>query len=426
MFDKIYLVHHRTLGDVPQRNWIPTAARAPRDWQLGYAQQADSYLKRQLGNDPRLIYSTPEQLPANARWIYEVCRHYSMEPYSQADHPLLSEFFSVPRLVADLHSGLGYIFYNDTNEGDVLWHSQHMLALFTRHNIPLHRVIFASGASNVAQLITRFGGETQSLHVNTFEIGAQHTLRWDSPLGDHGPQEARSLLTVPQHKTLHKRFVCFNRVLRLHRIQLLAHMVNRGLLHDCFYSFSPVVQGTHMLHYCQHVREPQHWHTVDTMRRLEPQLPLILDRQDFDTNFATHHQTQDVQFYYDHSAISVVTETLFYDTAVFFSEKTFHPMRYGQPFVMVGAPGMLRQLRELGYRTWHNWFDESYDDISDHHQRLEAIVALLHDISQWPDHKLQQFLMESRDNCVHNQLWLFDAIDRQPCYFDQLCRLWPQ
>ena len=54
---------------------------------------------------------------------------------------------------------------------------------------------------------------------------------------------------------------------------------------------------------------------------------------------------------------SLVTET------GFLSEKTFKLIYFGHPFILVGETGILKDLKELGYRTFDCVFDESYDDM---------------------------------------------------------------
>jgi hypothetical protein len=46
---------------------------------------------------------------------------------------------------------------------------------------------------------------------------------------------------------------------------------------------------------------------------------------------------------------------------VFLTEKTFKPIKHGQPFFVVGAAGSLAELRNMGYRTFDHVLDNSYD-----------------------------------------------------------------
>lgn len=48
-----------------------------------------------------------------------------------------------------------------------------------------------------------------------------------------------------------------------------------------------------------------------------------------------------------------------------------------KPFVVIGAPGILSQLRNLGFETFNKYLDESYDTIEDNNLRTQAVVDQL-------------------------------------------------
>lgn len=60
---------------------------------------------------------------------------------------------------------------------------------------------------------------------------------------------------------------------------------------------------------------------------------------------------------------------------VFLSEKTTKSLFYKHPFVLFCAPGALDVLKDMGFKTFDNIIDESYDKITDPLHRLEACVT---------------------------------------------------
>jgi hypothetical protein len=76
---------------------------------------------------------------------------------------------------------------------------------------------------------------------------------------------------------------------------------------------------------------------------------------------------------FNSTAVSVVLETIF-DNRIHLTEKTLRPIACGHPFVLAAGPGSLKLLRSYGFQTFHGYIDESYDDIQDSQQRLEAII----------------------------------------------------
>lgn len=112
-------------------------------------------------------------------------------------------------------------------------------------------------------------------------------------------------------------------------------------------------------------------------------LPLVVDRSDFDVNWACcpgyehiHHQT----------CFQIVNETFTSDYAgssMFYSEKTFRPISCYQPFVIYGQPGINHYLQKLGYRLYDAWFDISWDYIPDPAQRHQAMLQALTPLVRW-------------------------------------------
>lgn len=77
---------------------------------------------------------------------------------------------------------------------------------------------------------------------------------------------------------------------------------------------------------------------------------------------------------YKNSWVSVITESSYFDYehSVFISEKTFKPIACMQPFIIVGSKNSLKYLRDLGYKTFHPYIDETYDTLEDV-DRIKAV-----------------------------------------------------
>jgi hypothetical protein len=81
--------------------------------------------------------------------------------------------------------------------------------------------------------------------------------------------------------------------------------------------------------------------------------------------------------WYNTTAISLVMETAAEstgNTVPLISEKTFKPIAFFHPFVVCGDWQSLVHLRNLGFETFENLFDETYDSIKFWKQRCEAAV----------------------------------------------------
>lgn len=86
---------------------------------------------------------------------------------------------------------------------------------------------------------------------------------------------------------------------------------------------------------------------------------------------------------YENSWISIVSETFpnlspYVPDDVFFpTEKIAKPIAAGRIFMVSTNKGFLKELRNLGFKTFGDYIDESYDDLETYQERNQAIVKEL-------------------------------------------------
>jgi hypothetical protein len=86
--------------------------------------------------------------------------------------------------------------------------------------------------------------------------------------------------------------------------------------------------------------------------------------------------------WYDSTAFSIVAETTVCSAdPIFITEKTFKPIAFQHPFIILGQLGILRYIRSLGFETFDNMFDESYDIEPDVTTRLNTILVQINNYS---------------------------------------------
>ena len=105
---------------------------------------------------------------------------------------------------------------------------------------------------------------------------------------------------------------------------------------------------------------------------LSENCPLIVDTDRFDINWAN----SDLEELHLESLFSVVSETWQQDwnkTSMFFSEKTFRPMKLGQPFLIYGQQNCHKYLEKMGYELYTEIFDYDFDRIADDYERGESL-----------------------------------------------------
>ena len=79
---------------------------------------------------------------------------------------------------------------------------------------------------------------------------------------------------------------------------------------------------------------------------------------------------------FEKSFWNVVTESYieYESDIIFVTEKTFKCLYAKMPFLIYGSPGTLRVLKSLGYRTFSDYIDESYDLELNDVKRLNKII----------------------------------------------------
>lgn len=216
-----------------------------------------------------------------------------------------------------------------------------------------------------------------------------------------------NLMDIPEYTVGKKQklFTCFNRAPRPHRIALLAEMFKHRLVNRAYYSFEGSFTSTKL----------PLW--GEEKKLLEPYkdiLPLHLDITE-DTVNPAGFTDQDLG-YHTNSYFSVVTETNFNfislaQSSIFISEKTFRPILYKQPFILVSRPGTLQALRNAGYKTFSPWINESYDLIENDQARLQAIVKEILALSKFTDAEWINWQNHVKESVEHNYLTFKNKTD---------------
>jgi hypothetical protein len=88
--------------------------------------------------------------------------------------------------------------------------------------------------------------------------------------------------------------------------------------------------------------------------------------------------------FYQNIGIDIVAETVFDYPCPYISEKVFRPISCKRPFIVVGAAYTLKLLQTLGFKTFPNIINESYDNIQDPEQRLIAVVEEINNFVNRP------------------------------------------
>ena len=121
--------------------------------------------------------------------------------------------------------------------------------------------------------------------------------------------------------------------------------------------------------------------------------------------------------------VHVVTETVFDYPLPWISEKTWKPIVNKRPFILVSSAGSLSNLKNAGYKTFSDYWDESYDSVIDPTQRMLTIIDIIQSLCTRSVSDLQNMCQHMQSILDYNFDYCFDQFSKYELEkFDSACR----
>jgi len=111
----------------------------------------------------------------------------------------------------------------------------------------------------------------------------------------------------------------------------------------------------------------------------------------------------------------VVLETNVYECG-WWTEKTAKCLVSGKPFILLGTPGQLVELRRLGFKTFDPRINESYDNEPNADKRFDMIKDEIRRIALLDNESRQKMLLEINAIADYNRANYSSLIEN---YFKQ-------
>ena len=150
----------------------------------------------------------------------------------------------------------------------------------------------------------------------------------------------------------HKKhdFLYLNKTFRVHRAKLYDRLLEQGVLENSLYTF--------------------HEHKSRRVLTAKYELPWA-------QNYPYRGMDQDIyEPPYNDTVCSLVSETNDNDYEVFMTEKIWKPIIAKHIFVVHGNHLYLKELKDMGFKTFGDHFDETYDNEKDAGKRIDKLVTL--------------------------------------------------
>lgn len=278
-------------------------------------------------------------------------------------------------------------------------------------NLPEEMIILVTESADIMITVRQISAQR-----NKKEIQVLWARIFESQLGSYAKNAIYETSDL-YYKRYDKKFINFNRRWRLHRPLFVSLLIANNLLDDGYVSLAksddnnswntmwPQIMHYHAKPYNQSYPELLEILSAN-QERICSTPDLYLDNPDLVTNRAD--PTKDTDLYYSDTYFSVVSETNFYtslpgfESGRFFSEKTFKPIIYKHPFILLSPPHSLDKLREIKYKTFSPYINEDYDIEPNDFKRMLMIVEEVKRLCRLQGPELVDFLEAVRPICEYN------------------------
>jgi hypothetical protein len=214
-------------------------------------------------------------------------------------------------------------------------------------------------------------------------------------------------IQLPHERRLEKTYISFNRLTsnrRIYRSLLVNELYKNNLLEHGYVSYS---------HHCpddgafdDNLRQGVPEYEFDSAYIEEaivnikqiPELRIDFAGQDIPNQSMLLSPMSELM----KSFVFLVTETCFFQTKTHLTEKIFKPIVLRMPFVLAGCAYNLEYLRSYGFRTFGEYWDESYDTIEDPVERIRAITQVIKTISSLSLEQQKNMLLDMQPILEHN------------------------
>lgn len=209
-------------------------------------------------------------------------------------------------------------------------------------------------------------------------------------------------------------FISLNRLVvkeRSYRLALVSELIERGLTQ---YGSVSLMAKDYWRAEIQDSLTKLNKHQIDRIHRVfsKNDYNLVLDIENVPGWASASFGNNEVELF-QNSFLHVVTETIYYGPKLHLTEKIFRPITMCRPFVLAGATHNLEYLKRYGFETFDRWWDESYDQESDPDLRLQKIVRIVEQLSNYKIDDLKLLYQEMLPVIKHNYEHFFNDFKKQ-------------
>ena len=147
------------------------------------------------------------------------------------------------------------------------------------------------------------------------------------------------------------------------------------------------------------VNSPQSFKLFAQIKHTWPRQIELIDS--YTVGNTTNGHTDQLAVFYPEFLVDIVAETFTTGTCFFPTEKTVRPMLLKKPMIVMGSQDSLEYLRQMGFKTFNDFWDEEYDGFAQEN-RYHKILELIDQIAQHPIDALVDMYKRMQPILDHN------------------------
>ena len=198
-----------------------------------------------------------------------------------------------------------------------------------------------------------------------------------------------------KEKIRKKYFISFNRLPKTHRLNLVLFLESKKFLEKGFVSFPKYDEFWNW----NLTEEHKFYSSIESLKE---KLPLEIDKVDLQEKKWSFELFNN-NFYLD-SYFQIVTENqcTSFEDQLSFTEKVWKPITNLQPFILLADRHQIKQLKKWGFKTFHPFIDESYDDVLDKNKRQDMIFEQIEKLCNKPIGEIHDWYWSIEPILKHN------------------------
>lgn len=130
-------------------------------------------------------------------------------------------------------------------------------------------------------------------------------------------------------------------------------------------------------------------------------LPILQSSRETHTKYNGYDYSDPLTALYQRILVDIVGETHVAGKTFFPTEKTTRPMLLKKPFITFASRHYMAYLRQMGFQTFGEFWDEEYDRFETKH-RLMRIYKVVNEIASYPPAKLAEMYQRMQPILDHN------------------------